>query len=1746
MKNIRRSLIIIFIIALTIFSGGSFTLATQSTTAKKLGLYESGNRRTTGYYTTGTYNSVKPSIPVIKIVEYNSSGSAVDESKSKQPIYCLKDGRGFASDASTGSSSVIDYNQYFDMRYPESMGEYRQYLPTNTEDYNKLMWLLDNICIPEDEASVNYLLNVAGDYKKSDFTEKSVSEEQIKDILEVIQQSAIWFITNKGDNFQPSENTTFAISQFNGYGEVNLEEKLEMDPLDNPIKGLYEYLITQPQSNGSYDYKAVDSSPLTLEHDRVTISYQGDSVIIGPYKIEAIDNYSNFQANVYKGSENIGNATILGASKENISGSTTTEKIKSTIGNDFYIQVPIGNEEVKIEISADKKIKKLTYWSTPISSAEVNQPVVIIDTESKSYKVSDTQTPKDNRTTKVKITKVWNDENDQDGIRPESIQVDLLKNGSLLETITLNAANSWTYSRADLPMYEDGVLQSYTFQEKNVPAGYTSSIQKNDVTDYIISNSHTPDVTQLTVKKQWSDADDQDGIRPEFIEVELLKNDTVYREHRLDESNGWSYTFTELPVNEGGNKITYSVREKNTPNGYTPSIPSEFDDEVTITNSHTPAETEITVKKVWSDYGDQDGLRTESIQVELLKNGTKYKDCELNEDNSWTFKFTNLPVNEGGSKITYSVREKDTPDGYEAAVTGNETIGFTITNTHTPDYTKLTVKKVWSDANNQDGIRPSYIMVELLANGTKEQEIRLDESNSWTHTFDNLPSKKDGTKITYTVQEVNLPQGYTSAVSGSAEQGFTITNSYNPQVTQVSVNKEWVDNNNKFSKRPSSVTVQLFADGNFNQEIELNDENHWSHTFTDLPLKQNGNNIVYTVKEKESADLSLYESSITGNAQQGFKITNTYKIFDLALRKYITKVNGKNLQELNIPERTPKISTDSLVSGTTATYNHKKDPVLVKNGDVITYSITIYNEGEKSGYASQIIDQLPTGLKFQKVNTITSKDSKGNNKNTYNVQYDEQNNKITLNIQNSAKDLKAYGTELDFETLEINCIVDYNAKFGKKNILTNTAWISSDFDTEDNKAGEDIDSQPSNNPQVNKDNMEDYKGKTTNPEELSDSNHYYEGEQDDDDFEKVYVKIFDLALRKFIVSVNDKKLSTNGVYDRAPTVDVTPLKNGENTAKYNHTKDPVRVKVNDTVIYAIRVYNEGEVDGYADEITDYLPPELEFLPNDETNKKYGWTLDENDKDGRTIKTDYLSKQKNAEGNLLKGFSGEGTLDYKELLVKCKVKDTAKTLKKITNIAEITKSSNEYNIPDRDNEEKVNRPEDSKLPDYKGKDTNKDELNDKNYHYEGQEDDDDFEKILVERFDLALRKFITGVNNEKVTSRVPMVNPSKYGTVVDGKEITDMEYTHPKDPVRVANNDIVIYTIRVYNEGTQSGYAAEIKDDIPEGLEFILDHEINKKYGWVLYDKDGNVTTNVKEAVTMRTDYLSKDNEEVEGEYLLKAFIPGEMETPDYKDVQIAFKVTEPNTSDRIITNHAEISKDTDEDGEDVDDIDSIPDEWNEGEDDQDVEHLYVKYFDLALRKWVSQVILIEDGVQKEMDTGHYAEQDPEPVVKVELNKKRIENTIVKFRYQIRITNEGEIEGYATEISDYIPEGLKFNQADNPKWKEVNGKIVTDQLKDTLLQPGETATVDVVLTWINGEDNLDVKTNVAEISEDDNPHGADDIDSTPNNKKEGEDDIDDAPVVLTVVTGRTPIYIAIITGITFIIGAGAFMIKKYVV
>ena len=895
------------------------------------------------------------------------------------------------------------------------------------------------------------------------------------------------------------------------------------------------------------------------------------------------------------------------------------------------------------------------------------------------------------------------------------------------------------------------------------------------------------------------------------------------------------------------------------------------------------------------------------------------------------------------------------------------------------------------------------------------------------------------------------------------------------------------------------------------------------------------------IRDRDSVPNNLTRDQITnynpGTSEKGkgYEDDDDYeplkpnnKEFDLALRKFITGIRTATGTAKKVASREPVITAqalDDLATGrtefkTTAVKTHTKNPLQVETGDIVTYTIRVYNEGDIDGYVREISDYLPAGLEL-------TENSKINQANAW------TKDGKTLKSQFHAKDLiKAFDKNtktLSYVDFQVECTVLNTANLTAKD-LTNVAEITSQEPREGVQV-RDRDSIPKN---LTKEQITNYNPGTSERGK---------GYEDDDDYEplKPVEKEFDLALRKFITAVNGTEITS-----RIPDVDVTPLVNKtDTTAIYRHSKEPVKIKLSDIVTYTIRVYNEGDIDGYADEIVDHLPEYLEYIDND-FNKQYGWQLDSSDNTGRTIKTKYLSEQTN-KANIIKKFDGK-TLDYKELKIQTRIKSGVKPTKYLTDIAEITESHNEFKIPDRDNYKKVVLPKTSdEFSEYRGHNSNKKDLSDKRYYYKGQEDDDDFEKVVVEgEFDLALRKFITKVNEEAITNRIPQVDTSKFGTIgADGKPVTTMTYNHTKEPLLVNTTDIVTYTIRVYNEGEVNGYASEVKDDIPEGLEFLPENATNKEYRWQLLDKDGKVTTNIKEAVSIVTDYLSKEQEKTSGSNLLKAYDKAKMETPDYKDVKIAFKVTEPQISDRILINKAQISKHHDEFGKEVKDRDSTPNKWNEGEDDQDIEKVRVRYFDLSLRKWVTQVIVIEDGKQKVKDTGHYAEQDPEPVVKVEVNKKRLKNTVVKFRYSIRVKNEGEIEGYAKEISDYIPSGLKFNKADNPDWTEKNGKIVTTKLKDTLLKPGETAEVTVLLTWINGEENMKVMTNTAEISEDYNKYHTPDRDSTPNNRKKGEDDQDDAPVTVTTVSGSAPVYIGIATAGIAIIAIGGILVKRYV-
>jgi serine-aspartate repeat-containing protein C/D/E len=332
-----------------------------------------------------------------------------------------------------------------------------------------------------------------------------------------------------------------------------------------------------------------------------------------------------------------------------------------------------------------------------------------------------------------------------------------------------------------------GLLKDdYIIRETSAPSGYTlakDAIVSSDSFDSKGATATITDkkaVTTVSGTKTWKDNDDQDGKRPDSIRVNLLANGKVVQSKTVKASDNWKYSFTNLPEFENGQKITYTVTEDAVA-GYTSTI-----DGYNITNNHTPATVKVSGTKTWNDNNNQDGIRPSSITVNLLANGQQVASKKVSASDNWLYSFDNLAAYANGKKITYTVTE-DAVAGYTSTVNG-----YNVTNNHTPATVKVSGTKTWNDNNNQDGIRPSSITVNLLANGQQVASKTVSASDNWQYSFDNLAAYANGKKITYTVTE-DAVAGYTSTVDG-----YNITNTHNPTTPK----KPQVPNNPTTPKKP--------------------------------------------------------------------------------------------------------------------------------------------------------------------------------------------------------------------------------------------------------------------------------------------------------------------------------------------------------------------------------------------------------------------------------------------------------------------------------------------------------------------------------------------------------------------------------------------------------------------------------------------------------------------------------------------------------------------------------------------------------------------------------------------------------------------------------------------------------------------------------------------------------------------------------------------------------------------------------
>ena len=393
--------------------------------------------------------------------------------------------------------------------------------------------------------------------------------------------------------------------------------------------------------------------------------------------------------------------------------------------------------------------------------------------------------------------------------------------------------------------------------------------------------------------KVWDDNDDEDEIRPATLELTLLADEAELDPTMtvtLTEADDWAekkienlpkYKFT---VNEDGSvtktEIEYTWEEKNVPDEYELTSNTTEGTLTTIKNTHTPEKVEASVKKVWEDNDDEDEIRPATLVLTLLADGQELDPTEtvtLTEADDWAEKkIENLPkykftVNEDGSvtktEIEYTWEEKNVPDEYE--LTSNTTEGTltTITNTHTPEKVEATVKKVWDDANNQDGKRPETLTVELKADGESldpVQTVTLTKADDWAEKkIENLPKYKftvgeDGsvtkTEIEYTWTEKDLPEGYSLTKTEQNGTVTTLTNSYTPETTTITVIKYWNDDSDAEGERryvKAKVLLMKTVDDVSTEidSVNVGYQQNWTYVWTDLPVYEDGKLVTYSVKE---------------------------------------------------------------------------------------------------------------------------------------------------------------------------------------------------------------------------------------------------------------------------------------------------------------------------------------------------------------------------------------------------------------------------------------------------------------------------------------------------------------------------------------------------------------------------------------------------------------------------------------------------------------------------------------------------------------------------------------------------------------------------------------------------------------------------------------------------------------------------------------------------------------------------------
>ena len=531
-------------------------------------------------------------------------------------------------------------------------------------------------------------------------------------------------------------------------------------------------------------------------------------------------------------------------------------------------------------------------------TAQCTDPASMDDGSGMAMTCTNTHTPE---TTSLGVNKVWNDANNQDGSRPGSITVHLVKNGvKTNQSATLNAANNWSNANAftNLPVYENGMKITYGVQE-DVPSGYTVTTDGVDKNRNItLTNTHHPNNKEVWFSKQSLGGQELAGATMRLTGT--LDDTTKTFAVQTWTSDGSQRSFTLEPG-------TYTLTETKAPAGYT-----KADDIVFRVDTGTDDKLQVRIRQSDGSYvAADDSLITmvdayQPHRVAIAKNSltdgiTNIAGASMSVTGrtldgksvnaiTWTTKqgqSQQLDLQPG----TYTLSETNPPAGYTKAdditfsvdingkitVDGKTQTDGTLTMVDKPDTNGIFFSKT------AVGGGAELAGAEFNLTGSTFEGKAIDPI---TWTSGGTPKRfmlEDGV---YTLVETKAPTGYeavkplTFTVSGSQvyidgvlQSDRTIRVEDRIATTMVRVRKVWSDSN--YGNRPEKVTFHLLRNAkeltDKRYTVEVDSSSSWTHTWTDLPrYDENGERYNYTVDEETTQKLKdgSYRVSITKRPYQ--------------------------------------------------------------------------------------------------------------------------------------------------------------------------------------------------------------------------------------------------------------------------------------------------------------------------------------------------------------------------------------------------------------------------------------------------------------------------------------------------------------------------------------------------------------------------------------------------------------------------------------------------------------------------------------------------------------------------------------------------------------------------------------------------------------------------------------------------------------------------------------------------------------